>query len=104
MQTAEHACATCTALLALNQKVCQAQADFTSSAEGLLALASSATKASKERAHLESEVATARERMARTGQSDLTEAAVQQREANVMNMLLNAEAKETCLEILASPR
>ena len=104
MQTAEHVCATCTALLALNQTVCQCQADINSSADGLLALASSANQASQARARLASEVATARERMARTGQSDLTEAAVQQREANVMNMLLNAEAKETCLEILASQR
>ena len=103
MQTGKHVCATCTALFALNQKVCQAQADVTSSAEGLLALASSATKASKERAHLESEVATARARMERTG-SLLTEAEIQQREANVRHLLIHDETKASCLELLASQR
>ena len=103
MQTGKHVCATCTALFALNQKVCQAQADFTSSAEGLLALASSATKASKERAHLESEVATARARMERTG-FILTEADIQQREADVRLMPINDETKASCLELLTSQR
>ena len=103
MQTGKHFCATCTALLAINQKICQAQADINSSADGLLALASSATKASQERAHLASEVATARERMEGTG-SGLTEAAIQQREANVMIMPINDETRASCLELLASQR